>query len=685
MSQHPLWTFIKSSQATKLVSLRLLQQFILSLTKTELIHLIQHYLQSKLSECTACTADGLTLTQTLHLYRNEGYALPSLDQQIMSKLNMNYAKKYTKKVISKIQQCNTSSKPDEPRKLNLLSIPPHVLAYSFQFSTYKELCKVQSVCAHFVYLNTQYPALTHHHLALDKHFCQKAMRFKVPLANLKYFKHISIRTAYCNSGGRFNGGGAYQRTVLFQYLLKRIVKQSQSHLDALTITIYYCRTNLYSLEALKPFSVLLYIMNEFQTLNISTLKWESDLFKPQNNTSTIADMLLQIGSNLVNAFPNLKVFKQNSFGNALYPMDPRLLFPVNSWRNHVVRIVNDFGEKLELLDLTSDSSYYPFDIFATNVDETIQIIAKNMHNLKTLCVATSLQSMSDKVVRRNNITQCTVLNKLCFELNWNGGSSNDGLGTIALNYLFSTFIGITEFEFKLASGFHSYIRRPDTNNEFEFGLDWKDTLFTLITNKETYSMNPHHEVLLPLESLCIDCVTKKSAGDLMKDLSTLKYFALKRFSVTIDEWKGTQDVFNKLVFNHFVPYLTLCDENGAALQDITFTCNDVIRTQQSYLQPLIHILSNIPRTVTRIQLHPPYYLRTTDARKNIAVESTKLVKKLSSLLSNKNNKLKLETITIKNLTLSKNAKTYLLFLFGFNNNIYISNGYNNCYYLHFPS
>eukprot|EP01083_Nonionella_stella_P179661 638474_1 len=101
MSQHPLWTFIKSSQATKLVSLRLLQQFILSLTKTELIHLIQHYLQSKLSECTACTADGLTLTQTLHLYRNEGYALPSLDQQIMSKLNNNYGKKYSKKVISK--------------------------------------------------------------------------------------------------------------------------------------------------------------------------------------------------------------------------------------------------------------------------------------------------------------------------------------------------------------------------------------------------------------------------------------------------------------------------------------------------------------------------------------------------------------------------------------------------------
>eukprot|EP01083_Nonionella_stella_P077561 211853_1 len=684
MSEDALWTFIQSSKATKLVPLKLLHQFILSLSKPELVHLIQHYLQSKLSEHNAHNADGLTRTQTLRLFRNERDPPLPIDQQIMSKLNKKYGNKYRKKVISKIQQSrSTASKEDKPCKPHLLSIPPHVLAYSFQFLRYTELCKVQSVCTHFVYLNKRYPALTHYYFALNRHFCQKAMCYKIPIASLKRFKHIDIQTAYCNKGGPFNGGSAYQRTRLFQYLLKRIIKQSKSNLDVLTIDAH-CETNTHSLEALEPFCVLLYLINEFKTFNISALIWKSDSFKPQNNTCTVANMLLQIGSNLATAFPNLKIFKQKKFGNGLrisrLGMVPQIQFPLNSWRNHVLRVVYDFGKTLEVLDLTSFFRFSPFDIFGDDTN-MIQIIAQNMLNLKTLYIATSLPNMSSEIMEMKHTNPCTVLNKLHLELKWNARTSRGDLATIALKYLFSTFIGITEFEFTFDT--YSYYIVPGSNC-ITFEMDWKDVLYTLITNKDRYSMNPDHEALLPLESLCIDSL--EDVRDLMTALSDLNYFALKYFSITVSAWRSSQDALNELVMKYFVPYLKLCDENHSVLKDIAFLYTVPLEVEEHYLQPLIHILSNIPRTVTSMRFKGPYwrfrYPQTKHEMKIKEVESTRLVKQLSHLLSNKNNRLNLETISMKSPKLSKSAETYLLFLFGFNNNIYIDN--NNNYCLHFP-
>eukprot|EP01083_Nonionella_stella_P278526 947179_1 len=155
----PLWTFIGSAQATELVSLRLLQKFVLSLNKAELAHLVQTYLQSKLSECNTFNANGLTVTQTMQNIfhdRTENITSQSIDKQIISKLNQNYGTKYKKKVICKIQQTNPKSRKQS--KPHLLSIHPQVLAYSFQFLSFKELCRTQSVCVYFLYLNKQYPA-----------------------------------------------------------------------------------------------------------------------------------------------------------------------------------------------------------------------------------------------------------------------------------------------------------------------------------------------------------------------------------------------------------------------------------------------------------------------------------------------------------------------------------------------
>eukprot|EP01083_Nonionella_stella_P301766 1037177_1 len=146
-----LWSFIKSAKATQLASLKMLQGFVLSLNKAELTHLIKSYLQSKSSANNSFNMNGLTVKQTAHhllASKSTIHSLHAVDKQIVSKLNERYGMKCQGNVISQTQQNNSDCK-----QMHLLSIHPQVLAYSFQFLSFRELCKVQNVCVHFTYLN----------------------------------------------------------------------------------------------------------------------------------------------------------------------------------------------------------------------------------------------------------------------------------------------------------------------------------------------------------------------------------------------------------------------------------------------------------------------------------------------------------------------------------------------------
>eukprot|EP01083_Nonionella_stella_P004011 11541_1 len=174
-----LWSFIKSTQATRLASLKSIQKFILSLNKTELTHLITFYLQSKLSK------RNLTLKQTEHeLLNNEpNGVLQTIDKQIISKLNAKYGTKYHKKVIS-----NTTQRPknDECNAKHLLLIPQQVLAYSFQFLSFQELCQAQTVCVPY-------------YLRMNNIFCSVVFRLYVFLIFGTKYKPVldTIHTKHC--------------------------------------------------------------------------------------------------------------------------------------------------------------------------------------------------------------------------------------------------------------------------------------------------------------------------------------------------------------------------------------------------------------------------------------------------------------------------------------------------------
>ena len=49
-TEENLWSFIKNTKATQSASLKVLQKFVLSLSKQELQHLIECYLKLKMSD-----------------------------------------------------------------------------------------------------------------------------------------------------------------------------------------------------------------------------------------------------------------------------------------------------------------------------------------------------------------------------------------------------------------------------------------------------------------------------------------------------------------------------------------------------------------------------------------------------------------------------------------------------------
>ncbi len=263
-SKQDLWSFIKHTKSTQCASLKLLQQFMLTLNRKELRHLIECYLKSKLS---SCNPEGLTIKQSAIKILNNtaNHTLPTIDRKILSKMHQNYGNKYHKKIITKLQQ-------KKQEKKHILAIHPEVLAYSFQYLSYKELCKIQTICVYFPYLTKMYPGLAHYYIKLDKKLFCRAFRNKINVNNLLHFKHIEINHAYHNRNDyNYN---INRQTQLFRYLLKMIINQSKSSLDILTIDIPMINSDPNEIST--SFNVLLYIMNQYQNLLITNLiHWRS--------------------------------------------------------------------------------------------------------------------------------------------------------------------------------------------------------------------------------------------------------------------------------------------------------------------------------------------------------------------------------------------------------------------------
>eukprot|EP01083_Nonionella_stella_P019619 54486_1 len=659
-----LWSFIKSTQATQIAPLKSMQKFILSLNKAELTHLIISYLQSKLSQRNSLNnfnPDGLSLRQSADKIlsnQSTNRTLHTIDQHIIFKLNAKYGIKYQKKAISKTASRSKKKRRRSPN--HLLLIPPQVLAYSFQFLSFRELCKTQCVCTHFMCLNKQYPALVHYYFKMDLKFCQKAMRFKVPLSNLSFFKRIDVNAAYCNTVDK----DQKRRTRLFKHILKTIIKQSRSNLDILSINVPYftvhssCINSAFS----PPFCTLLFIMNTFTQLPITTLFWHKDFLKPSLSCKT-SNMLQRIQSQFPNTFPNMSSFSMGTkieFAEHYYGRNRDLakpkIIPVDTLKQYILApVITHFASKLHTLKI--DLNYHL-------LSSVIQLIAKKMVNLKRLTIFAIIQLNEsaetgndyDIVNDMNNLHQNVGLQALSLQLRRYTVANESPIYTHATNimiFLFSSFIGITEFEFDFC--YHCAC------------IHWKAVFSRLIHNKRMYSLNNiEHNALLPLESLHFRNTDNIQGSLLMSDLCKMKYRELKH--IGLEFMYVSSQKHREFIYNRFIPFLRLYDDNNRNAMLKSIKLRIWIYNDCQCLEPVVDLLCKIPSSVASIRFELPSYGRHAAIPQH---ESTPCIKKLCEMALQTNQESKLETISFDGLRILPSVRNHLLFWYGFHNKISI--------------
>eukprot|EP01083_Nonionella_stella_P234946 826652_1 len=273
----------------------------------------------------------------------------------------------------------------------------------------------------------------------------------------------------------------------------------------------------------------------------------------------------------------------------------------------------------------------------------IQLIAKHMTNLKRLAISTSINSDDGNgdiinITDRNNISQHTQLKtlKLSVMCEWTHRIENTTKYVNAgfLQFLFSTFIGVTRFEYD----FH----------DMSLGIDWDHVLATVIERKRMYSMNKEHDALPPLESLQFKQLHYKEGARIMKSILHLQYCDLKHIGMEFESGVSTENI-NRFSKQYFVPFLRLYQSKNANLSSVHLNLGYWYSSTVMVRElPLFDILSNIPPSVTTMHLELPEIMQENLKKK--------LVKKLCEMSLETNEGSKLETISFDHLKLSSSQK-----------------------------
>eukprot|EP00485_Elphidium_margaritaceum_P017952 CAMPEP_0202732166 /NCGR_PEP_ID=MMETSP1385-20130828/187518_1 /ASSEMBLY_ACC=CAM_ASM_000861 /TAXON_ID=933848 /ORGANISM="Elphidium margaritaceum" /LENGTH=222 /DNA_ID=CAMNT_0049398473 /DNA_START=435 /DNA_END=1099 /DNA_ORIENTATION=+ len=141
------------------------------------------------------------------------------------------------------------------------------------------------------------------YLCLDAAFLQKAMRCKIDLRFIRHFKYIDLKCLYYGRSRYSWEQSITKRTALFEYILKRIIEQSQRSLQTLEINILKCFGGNLDLDT---YSGLSLIMNAVDTLPITRLIWNGDLNYQLGTNRDYLQLTNFIQTNLRTKFPNLE-------------------------------------------------------------------------------------------------------------------------------------------------------------------------------------------------------------------------------------------------------------------------------------------------------------------------------------------------------------------------------------------
>ena len=658
-SQSNLWSFIQNSKATEYASLKRLQSFVLSLSKSELKHMIELYLRSAMIGHR--DRNGLTLGESHKKIKNNhnnnnNLIKNSLDTTILNKMQTHIGTKYGKKILVKLKQNQIDNQ-------HLLSINPQVLSTSFQYLSYKELCRIQPTCTYFIYLHKSHIRISHHYINLNRTFWKNIFKSKINLNSLQHFKHIQISNAYKGwYGDKYRD---LKRQKLFESVLKIIIKQSITSVQTLEICINNWSNNsldrgdVYLSQILKSFD------NLPKPLQLTNLKWSRDVGYGVQNT------MKQIQNEIVNKFPKLTKF---SYGfeklRSFIGDDVHGLF--------CARVITEkFRNKLVEINLRCKK----INLYQTEY-KMIKYLSK-CKKLKKLTIFSLIDDDEDSEdVAIGNIDKLN--NKSLEELHLDFMFKDNKTDQVMcvqqiLSNLFTVFVNIKSFNFR-----HTATWSKPFN---KIGVDWKLIFKTLFQQKISFSMKNDENVNvlseLKFNGLHLDAI---SLIDGLMDCYDEKHCGLQRIEIQSDyQWKRpydlTQSKINKLINNHLIPFLKL-NKNQTNLKYLKIGCSEALLGMEAlYMSWIMNLLKNIPKSLLEIRISTPYFSKAYGGNLETKHgETMELVKLLCEIKAKQDENCILESVILNGMTFHRKAIDYLRFIFGFNKQIYIDD---STYHLYF--
>eukprot|EP01083_Nonionella_stella_P230861 815715_1 len=539
------------------------------------------------------------------------------------------------------------------------------MAYSFQYLSFKEVSAITPVCCYFTYLVHTFPALCHYDIHLNRNFFISAMRNRVHLKHLSHFKSIHISAAYFDTPTSWKDV-TKRRWIIFKHILYRVVHQSVSSLRTLKIDIENGYGNMYGSSRSTVRNVLLMVLKKHDVLHIKNLQWFSDYFLPATETSFI---LNEINDNIRRKLPHLEHFVCGI--NKLRCRYDNQAFNISSIARCIASTVNHY-KHLKTLHLKCTE----WNIYRHNTN-LIDLIAQQLTKLEELTIISCIVPNDTSFELRNKFKHKS-LHKLKTEFICNS-NNGEGFGETIhhiLRALFNVFGDIRTFSFGL---FFKDSNIPPPS--LEFTMDWRFLFgqlkqmrhlqITSISYGDAITIVNQFDGTLVTLDMCVvfkryyDFLWSRSTSTVSQVITKFGVFMAQYLLPFVKRHKNDVTAalkhlkisFGKPPMRH-----TLTDEmssNWWAREAEPILESDI----SSFYDPLLELLCNIPSSLQSLDLCLPL------SKHYCHSHTTKIVQKISEISAQR--KLKnLESIRLENFKLKGDAKSFLDFFFGFENNIH---------------
>ena len=535
------------------------------------------------------------------------------------------------------------------------TIPMELLAYTFSFLSYNELCACAPTCSFFLFTQTRFPKLAHHHVQLTHHLVVHYLKMmtqnpyqKLPL---KYFHHIVINCAYHSGDSRQN-----KRADLYDQFIESIIQTSLDTLETLHIAI---PNNLRFGDANFDKKIILqHILNTFDTFpELRTLKWEETLRIV--NPITIWHALTEIESSIGAKLRQLDTFHMMSLQNVVV----------------IPKLAN-----LRQLNL----EYYACHLFCPDRG-IIAYIADNLPQLVELNISGGIDRENEFPAARmteHDILQTSRQNlsvqriSIRFALNPTFKNTHHTLDSLIAR-VFVTFPNIVHFEYDFLHRRCYLGRRSQMEISRCYQIKWADILRILFKQKHKLNessssssssyIDESNLISKPLSVFKLNQISRMDAYTTLSDLQTIssQYFQLRHFKMNVVTFHGINASQLRVLFGCMLQFLQrhpllsileFCSGNGYAHtlsrhQSVSTACIVSIDSLIEYGQ----YVELAVKSLTSLQnLH----LQFSSTKPNTAI-SKHLSQVLSQLESNKI----LKSIVLDNVSITPKYRAFLQFWF----------------------